>query len=200
MPDRSAPRRRASLAFTGIVALGLAVTVAVVGSASRLVNGTPDLYAIAERPASGVLQDDRSRLIGTWDLVDFSRQAKDGTITTPWGRRPVGHLTYDADGHVTALLMHEQRNEADGRPSSPEVQAEFSAYFGTYTVDPTRRAIIHHVIGSLSAERASGELRRNYAFKDGTLILTFTRTQDGAINSLVWKRVSQSNPLKPRGR
>ena len=81
-----------------------------------------------------------------------------------------------------------------GRLSSREVQAEFTAYFGTYSVDTERRIIIHHVSGSLSAERASGELRRNYEFRDGSLILTFTRTQDGAMNTLIWKRLSQANP------
>jgi lipocalin-like protein len=88
--------------------------------------------------------------------------------------------------------MHEHRNEADGHPSPHEVQAEFSAYFGTYIVDWTRTVVSHHVVGSLSAERASAELRRDDTFRNGALVLTFTRAQNGALNTLVWKRVSQS--------
>jgi hypothetical protein len=59
-----------------------------------------------------------------------------------------------------------------------------------YTVDAARRVITHRVTGSLSADRASGELRRNYAFKDDALILTFRRPQDGATNTLVEARVA----------
>jgi hypothetical protein len=112
----------------------------------------------------------------------------------PFGSHAVGRITYDANGNVTTLLMHELRNEAAGRPSSPQVQAEFTAYFGTYTVDTTARVITHHISGSLSAERASGDLRRNYQLRDGALILTFIRPQDGATNTLVWKRISAANP------
>ena len=89
--------------------------------------------------------------------------------------------------------MHEQRNEASGRVSPPEVQADFSAYFGTYTIDTAQRIVTHHVRGSLNAAGASGDLRRNYEFKDGTLILRFTRPQDGADNTLTFKRISRAN-------
>lgn len=147
--------------------------------------------------ASSILarsQQDASALVGTWELTDFSRRTTDGRITAPYGSHPAGQITYDADGHVMALLMHEERNEAGGRASPREVQAEFSAYFGTYTVDATQRIVMHDVRGSLSAERASGELRRHYELKDGSLILTFTRPQDGATNTLVWKRISRVRP------
>ena len=150
----------------------------------------PQPSSSAARSVAPLSPQDAGALVGTWELTEFSRRAADGRITAPWGSQPVGQITYDADGHVTALLMHEERNEAGGRPSSQDVQAEFSAYFGTYAVDATRRIVTHHVRGSLSAERASGELRRNYELKDGALILTFTRPQDGATNTLVWKRIS----------
>jgi Lipocalin-like domain len=110
------------------------------------------------------------------------------------GSQPAGRIAYDADGHVTALVMHEKRNEASGARSSPEVQADFSAYFGTYSVDTAQRIVTHHVRGSLNAQGASGELRRNYELKDGALILTFTRQQDGAMNTLRFKRVSRPTP------
>ena len=130
-------------------------------------------------------------LVGTWELTDFTRRATDGRVTRPWGNHPAGQITYDGEGQMMALLMHESRNEASGRPSMREVEAEFSAYFGSYTVDPAQRVITHHVRGSLNAERASGDLRRNYELNDGALILTFTRPQDGATNTLVWKRMSR---------
>ena len=100
------------------------------------------------------------RLLGTWELVSFWwRQLPDGCVTKPWGASPVGRITYDADGHVTALVMHESRNEAGGHCSPDEVQAEFSAYFGTYSVDIEQGMVIHQVTASLSAAHASGEMR-----------------------------------------
>ena len=137
---------------------------------------------------------DAQLLVGTWELTDFSRRATDGNVTAPWGSQPAGRIAYDADGHVTALVMHEERNEASGARSSPDVQADFSAYFGTYSVDTAQRIVTHHVRGSLNAQGASGELRRNYELKDGALILTFTRQQDGAMNTLRFKRVSRPAP------
>ena len=133
-----------------------------------------------------------SRLWGTWEIVSFSARLPDGHVIEPWGAHPAGRITYDADGHVATLLMPERRNEADGRASPTDMQAEFTAYFGTYTVDVTRQIVTHKVTASLSAAHASGDLQRHYELRDGTLILTFTRVQDGlpVTHSLVWKRIS----------
>ncbi len=134
-------------------------------------------------------------LLGTWELVTFTSRQADGRVEEPWGPHPAGRIVYDTDGHVTALLMHERRNEGDGSRSPPEIQGEFSAYFGTYHVDVARRIITHQVTASLAAGRASKELRRNFDLKDGTLILSFPTTRNGVpvTNNLIWKRVSPRN-------
>lgn len=131
-------------------------------------------------------------LLGTWNLVSFSARLPDGSVTEPWGAHPVGRITYDADGQVAALLMHELRNEADGRSSPPDTQAEFSAYFGSYKVDVARGLVTHQVAASLSAAHASRELQRHYELRDGVLTLSFTRPRNGlpVIHVLSWKRVS----------
>ena len=91
----------------------------------------------------------------------------DGSAREPRGAHPVGRITYDPDGNVTALVMHELRNEADGRSSPPDTQVEFSACFGSYKVDVARAFVIHKIAGSLSAAHASHELQRNYGLRDG---------------------------------
>jgi hypothetical protein len=133
---------------------------------------------------------------GTWDLVSFSARLPDGSVAEPWGAHPVGRITYDADGHVTALLMHELRNEADGRSSPPDTQAECSTYFGHYKVDVARGLVTHEVTGSLSAAHASRELQRNYELRDGVLTLSFTRPRNGlpVTHVLSWTRVSTPHP------
>jgi hypothetical protein len=88
--------------------------------------------------------------------------------------------------------MHERRNEGDGNRSPPEIQGEFSAYFGTYQADATQHIIKHQVNASLAAARASKELRRNFDFKAGSLILSFPTIRNGVpvTNNLIWKRIS----------
>jgi hypothetical protein len=62
-------------------------------------------------------------LLGTWEIVTFTSRQADGRAGEPWGPHPAGRIVYDTDGHVTALLMHERHNEADGSRSPPEASA-----------------------------------------------------------------------------
>jgi hypothetical protein len=130
-------------------------------------------------------------VVGTWDLVSFSARLPDGSVIEPWGT-PAGRITYDGDGNVTALLMHELRNEAAGRPSPPGTQGDFSAYFGSYKVDTVRGIVTHKVTGSLSAVHASHELQRNFELSNGVLTLSFIRPLNGlpVVHVLTWKRIS----------
>ncbi|WP_165982855.1 lipocalin-like domain-containing protein [Dankookia rubra] len=130
-----------------------------------------------------------SSVVGTWELVSMAWTYPDGRTIEPWGT-PAGRLAYDAAGNVVALLMHEARNEAGGRTSTPDVQPQYSAYFGTYRVDPGHGVITHRVVGSLNGANASGELRRSFAFEGDDLILGFTTERDGVpvVRRLVWRR------------
>ena len=134
-------------------------------------------------------------LVGTWGLVSFSARLPDGSVSEPWGH-PVGRITYDPDGNVMALVMHELRNEANGRSSPPDTQGEFSAYFGSYKVDAVRGIITHTVTGSLSAAHASHELQRNFEVGNGLLTLSFIRPRNGlpVAHVLTFKRMSPWRP------
>jgi hypothetical protein len=103
------------------------------------------------RPSS-----EASPLVGTWQLVSMSWTYPDGRSIEPWGK-PAGRISYDANGNVMGILMHERRNQADGLAPDPATLSSYSAYFGTYQVDPANGIIRHMVRGSLN-ENASGEL------------------------------------------
>jgi Lipocalin-like domain len=77
-------------------------------------------------------------------------------------------------------------------PGDPLARGEFVAYFGTYDIDARSRTVVHHIVGSLAGKPASPELRRQYEFADGNLVLTFPWTFEGmpVENRLVWKRVA----------
>jgi hypothetical protein len=130
--------------------------------------------------------------IGAWELVSLVSEWPDGSTFEPFGPRPSGRLIYDENGHVTGMIVGEQRNEATGNACPPEAQSLFTGYFGTYQVDVPTREIIHHVTTSLNGMQASGELRRNYKVEDNTLYLSFSRIREGVqvTSRLVWRRIS----------
>lgn len=129
------------------------------------------------------------RLVGTWELVSLQWIYPNGHEVEPWGK-PAGRISYDAAGNVVAMLMHERRNQADGRAVDPTTSSSYSAYFGTYQVDVAEGVVVHHVAGSLNGDMASGELRRTYAFEGGMLVLGFTLARDGITRRLVWRQIS----------
>jgi Lipocalin-like domain len=131
-----------------------------------------------------------SEIVGTWELVSMSWTYPDGRSIEPWGK-PAGRISYDADGNVIAILMHERRNQADGLKADQTTLSSYSAYFGTYEVDTASGIIRHRVKGSLN-DNASGELQRTFEFQDGFLILGFTVSNEGVpvTRRLLWKRIS----------
>ena len=134
-------------------------------------------------------KNDTSRFPGVWDLVSIHIRWPDGRVTQDWGVHPVGRIIYDQQGRVSALLMHADRNQSDGRQVPTEVAALFAGYYGTYSVDESRRVVTHHVAASLRAAE-SKSLERSYEFKDATLTLTARLTLDDqpVTAVLVWKR------------
>jgi hypothetical protein len=135
---------------------------------------------------------EESMLVGTWDLVSLVSERPDGSTFEPFGTHPSGRMIYDVAGHVTGMIVGEQRNEATGRPSPLDCQSQFTAYFGTYRVDTLSGEIVHTVTTSLNGSRASGELRRHYKVENDTLLLSFSPILDGeqVASRLVWRRIS----------
>jgi hypothetical protein len=109
--------------------------------------------------------------VGVWDFVSVRTRWPDGHVTDPWGETPVGRLTYEADSGMITLLMDARRNQANGRAVPVEVQASVAAYYGTYSVDPVRHVVTHHVATSLRASEA-GSIERHYTLSGDTLVLT----------------------------
>lgn len=146
-----------------------------------------DRASAATRTALGT----SGALAGVWDLVSVRTRWPDGRVTEPWGAPPVGRLTYGPDGRMITLLMDARRNQADGRVVPAEVQASVAAYYGTYTVDPARHVVTHHVAASLRASEA-GSIERRYTLNGDTLVLIANALYEGAAvtHTLVWHRAA----------
>jgi hypothetical protein len=138
-------------------------------------------------------------LIGTWRLVSWESRAGTAVISRPFGEKPVGVLTYDAKGRMSAQLMRRDRpafKSGDWFRGSPdEIKAAFEgflAYFGTYTVDERARTVTHHVEASSFPNFVRADLKRTFSFSGNRLTL---RTEPWALGGqmetgvLVWERM-----------
>lgn len=136
--------------------------------------------------------------LGSWRLETFERKMATGDITYPYGKHPVGQLSYDAQGRMSALIMGPDRTrfKADTpSPGTPEEKAaafdSFIAYAGTYRVDETSHTIFHKVEIASYPNMEGSEQRRTYSFADGKLTLAFNGSGNasgprGSISRLVW--------------
>src|SRR5439155_9846585 len=98
-------------------------------------------------------------LLGTWRLVAMERLYPDGRIAYPFGPAPVGHLTYSADGHMSAVITPAGRPAPASGNLREATDAEklaiyegCTAYAGSCEFLGDR--VIHHVAVSLNPSLA----------------------------------------------
>jgi hypothetical protein len=137
------------------------------------------------------------RFIGVWKLLSCERRFADGKVDYPYGEKPVGRLTYDSAGRMSALLMRPGRlstvppggNLITSKASAEEIREAvtgFNAYFGTFEIDEASHTVIHHVQAALVPSWAGKDVKRTYRFTSNRLMLTAAVT--GSSQNLVWER------------
>lgn len=137
------------------------------------------------------------RFIGVWRLISYERKLKDGRIDYPYGETPVGRITYDKAGRMSAQLMRPGRrstvppgvNLIAGNASTEEIRESvtgFIAYFGKFEVDEASNTVIHHIQACLVPSWVGTDLRRTYRFYSNRLLLTAASIL-GSLE-LVWER------------
>jgi hypothetical protein len=125
----------------------------------------------------------RESFIGVWRLVSFEQKFPDGRAVFAYGEKPVGRITYDNAGRMSAQLMRPGRRSAvtpagaliDGKASGEEIReavAGFLAYFGTFDVDELSQTVIHHIEACLIPSWVGTDLKRTYRFNGNRLVLT----------------------------
>src|SRR4051812_32988670 len=144
----------------------------------------------AQHPA-----EEAHALIGTWRIVEFADLDNDGKWIYWFGEHPRGYFVYDATGHVHIQIMKvppvapfPESNWDKGKPPSPEhalaAYTAYGAYFGTYTVDATKRVVTHHVEGSLQPDYTDTDQPRPFKLVGDRLEIT-----DGTTYRRVLERV-----------
>jgi hypothetical protein len=135
----------------------------------------------------------RERLLGSWRLLSSDWHDEAGEVDSPLGDDPLGQLTYDDSGTVSAQLT--RRNplrfaDDDWRCATADERAGawsgYFAYFGTYNVDEEACAVIHHVEGSSFPNLVGTEQRRGCTIAGNRLTLA-ADTPWGRV-TIVWEK------------
>jgi hypothetical protein len=152
--------------------------------------------------ASASTAAERKKFIGVWKLVSGeSRNEVTGEVRYPWGRQPVGRLSYDEAGRVFAQLMNPGRRSVGGAANRGaaaaiatastddmrEMLTGFNAYFGTFDVDEPSRTMIHHLQSALIPSWVGTDQRRKYEFSGRDQLILFNVASEAAYR-LVWQR------------
>jgi hypothetical protein len=117
-------------------------------------------------------------IVGSWRLVSYEDKPPGGHSVYPFGKEPKGLLVYDAGGHMSIQIMkvpHPKVASGDDSQVTPEEKQAlydaYVAYFGTYTVDPDRGVVIHHVEADLADVYVGNDEERPFVLRGDTLIL-----------------------------
>ncbi len=143
--------------------------------------------------------DVASQFVGTWWLIRYSATTPDGATTYPFGRHPQGRLIYEVNGRMAVQLAHPgQAAFRSGDPRAPtaaEAQAAYDrylAYYGTYTVDPDKGIVVHHLEVSLTPNWTGSDQVRHFKLDGDRLTLTTPPTFFGGVErvtTLIWERM-----------
>ncbi len=124
-------------------------------------------------------------LIGIWRLVESKAWDEAGnSLPAPYGDRPIGHITFTADGRMLAALCNGDANLGAGTSRG------YSSYGGFCTLDGT--TLTTAVDMASDARRIGGHQVRE-AFLDGErLVLRPPLRRYGGMmqqRELLWERV-----------
>jgi Lipocalin-like domain len=137
----------------------------------------------------------RERLLGSWRFVSAESRNASGDASSPLGDDPIGQLTYDASGTVSAQLMRRSQPHFcndDWQLASAEEKASawsgYFGYFGTFTVDEMAGTIVHRIDGSWFPNLVGTEQVRHFSLAGNRLTLN-AETPWGRV-SIVWEKVN----------
>lgn len=122
------------------------------------------------------------QLIGAWRLMSVEFIGDDGGVSYPYGPDATGLLMYSADGHMSAVLMRQDRPSFGGlqlrarRDEVSDAMARtalegYMSYCGGWTIDEEQCTVTHHVTESLTPAEVGRENVRAYTFEGNRLRL-----------------------------
>jgi hypothetical protein len=123
-------------------------------------------------------QSDGARLIGSWDLIEWSGERENGEQVHPYGTDALGMLIYTTEGTVSLSLSKGDRPDLGSddysqmsRDTLLEAYSGFFSYHGSYSIDSSEKRITHVVEACKIPDWSGREQTRLYSFSHDTLIL-----------------------------
>lgn len=127
-------------------------------------------------------------IVGTWRLVEFADFDSTANVwVNRYGKNPKGYFIYTSSGILSINISNENPlkiTEAEAKKYSVNVYDYFNTnsfgYFGTYTFEPDKGRVIHHVKGGTIPWYTDTEQPRQIRLKGDTAVIGDNKT---------WRRV-----------
>jgi len=142
-------------------------------------------------------------LAGAWRLLQVEGRSGEDEVYHPFGEHPSGMLIYAAGGSMAVTLMRTERTPFPSMDATHGTAAqmaaayhEFEAYSGTWSLDPERKTVTHHVKQAKFPNWIGTDQLRHYSLEGNRLTLrTAPIMRDGSewIITVVWDRLSAGN-------
>lgn len=138
-----------------------------------------------------------SHLHGSWRLISWEERDSTGRVSYPLGPHAIGQIMYTPDGRMFAQLMRPDSGRfasEDWRKATPEEKSaawgNYFGYFGTFSIDPDNKAIVHHIEGSWFPNLVGTDQIRYFRLEGDRLLLD-ADTEWGKVH-IVWQKVASS--------
>lgn len=135
----------------------------------------------------------KDQLIGTWKLVRYQDEDKDGNIFFPLGKDATGFIMYNPDGYMSAQLMQQGRHayeSGDLHTGTKDEMAEaahgYVAYSGRFELDEENSTVYHTMEVSMNPTWLGDTQPRVFELDGDTLSIV---NGDVPNQKLVWQRV-----------
>ena len=122
-------------------------------------------------PAQALAEGAKNPLVGTWRLKSWENQRSDGKTDLPYGKDPVGFITWTSGGRWMFLAQTKERASfavpriQGGTPEEKKVAYETSlAYGGTYVFDEKGKVVTLKVDASTFPNWTGTESKRFIEF------------------------------------
>ena len=190
------------IGFVALVACGDSAEIPATGSVIPA-----DPSSLADPSAGSANTNDR--FAGTWELVKVERFDADNQLM-PRAEPPgfgrdgtIGYITYDRAGYMGVVIIAPDRQPySEDGPTPDEARASlanYTSYFGPYTVNEAEDYVTHHLLASRSPNGAGSDNQRFYEFHGDQLTLRPPRGDSGVQLAITWRRVPDGN-LTPERR
>ncbi|GGG93881.1 lipocalin-like domain-containing protein [Staphylococcus pragensis] len=135
----------------------------------------------------------KDQLIGTWKLVRYQDEDKDGNIFYPLGEDAKGFIMYNPDGYMSAQLMQQGRKpyaSGDLHTGTKDEMAEaahgYVAYAGRFELDEENSTVYHTMEVSMNPTWLGDTQPREFELEGDTLSIVNGNVPN---QKLVWQRV-----------